>query len=187
MRIRYQDPFTLIGVYSHIIMCGSMYIRRYHSDGNPTRISWSNGGVCNHLYIQLSMWMDGVRYVLRRSRNNLPEQPAADCEHNPGGECVLCQVLALGESQGDGARAEILSSRGAFSLVGAGLVVIRLRWQQPPEGGRQPRSAWDSQFTMMLGGWRQENCTNWGIWWWEVLRITAVCPCVKLVSLRLWV
>jgi hypothetical protein len=56
---RYQRTYSTISTSS----------RRCHSDGNPTRILKSNSEVCNHPFIQLSMWMDDVRYVLSLSRN----------------------------------------------------------------------------------------------------------------------
>ncbi len=51
--------------------------------------------------------------------------------------------------------------------------------------GRKLRSAFDSQFAIMIVGERQKSCKDRGSSWWQRLRITVVCPRVKLVPIRL--
>ena len=62
------------------------YVRqRYHNDANPMRISSSNGEVCNEPFIQLWMLVDGVRYVLKSSRNNITPTPPLPEKFSPSG------------------------------------------------------------------------------------------------------
>ena len=53
-----------------------------------------------------------------------------------------------------------------------------------PVGGRLPRSAFDPQYTMMLGGKGQESCKDRGSCWGQGLRLATVCMCEKIVLLR---
>ncbi len=63
-------------------------------------------------------------------------------------EC-LASFLAIGEPRGARAGAGVSSLEGVFSLEGAGLEDYADLWPRPLVGGRRPRSAFDSQLTIV--------------------------------------
>ena len=65
-----------------------------------------------------------------------------------GDEC-LASFLAIGGPRGAGAGAGAASLIGVFSLKGAGLADCADLWPRPLLGGRRPRSAFDSQLTIV--------------------------------------
>ncbi len=68
-----------------------------------------------------------------------------------GDEC-LASLLAIGDPRGAGACAGAASLVGFFPLEGAGLAVCADLCPRPLVGGRRPRSAFDSQLTIVGRG-----------------------------------